>query len=191
MASVPGGDVSRRAVLAAVAAFLALAAPTFASAQAMPDISGVDQYVEPLPTGGGNQPAGAGGGSASPGNAPSAGSGPATSINPAVDAQIAQEGENDAATLSAIASDPRFGAPREPIKNSRARRIRGEESASGETGAGVSRPDVSLGEAVSSGVGALAGGDGDRGTNGLLVALVAVSLVIGGFAVWRSRRRSA
>ncbi len=178
MASVPGGNVSRRAVSAVAAALFALAAPTFASAQAMPDISGVDQYVEPLPTGGGNQPAGAG-------------SAPAAPVDRAVQERIVREGENDAARLSAIASDPALGAPRKPIGDSRARRIGGRESAPGEADVHVSRPDVSLGQAISSGVGALAGDDGDRGTSALLVALVAVSLVIGGLAVWRSRRRSA
>ncbi|MBD0318579.1 MAG: hypothetical protein ICV71_08625, partial [Thermoleophilia bacterium] len=47
---MPAGKPLLRAVLAAGVVVLALAAPTFAFAQAMPDISGVDQYVEPLPT---------------------------------------------------------------------------------------------------------------------------------------------
>ncbi|MDQ3865584.1 MAG: hypothetical protein M3304_01960 [Actinomycetota bacterium] len=184
MASVPGGKPLPRAVLAVVVVVLALAAPTFAAAQAMPDISGVDQYVEPVPTGGGSHPAGAGGGPAG------GGGGPSNPVNHAVHARIAKQAGPDAATLEAVATDPRYGAPRDTIKDSRAHKSRGAGSASGREAAGTP-PDVSLGEAISSGVGSLAGDEGGRGTTGLLVALVVASLAIVALAVWRSRRRSA
>ncbi|MDQ3857834.1 MAG: hypothetical protein M3327_05210 [Actinomycetota bacterium] len=176
---MPAGKPLFRAVLAAAVVVLALAAPAFAFAQAMPDISGVDQYVEPLPTGGGNQPSGTAGG-------------PTPPVNHTVQARIAKEGGPDAASLAAIASDPRYGAPRDTIKDSRARKSGGARSARARgDDAGGPPPDVSLGEAISSGVGALAGDEGGRGTTGLLVALVVASLAIVALAVWRSRRRSA
>ena len=168
-----------RAVLAVAALLLALAAPAVASAQAMPDISGADQYVEPVPTGGGSHPAGVAGG-------------PGASVKRGLQARIARQGGADAQTLAAIATDPRYGAPRDTIKNSRAGGRGGSGSAGSEGRVtGKAPPDVSLGEAISSGVGALAGDGGDRGTTGLLVALVAASLAIVALAVWRSRRRSA
>ncbi len=156
----------RPAFLAVVSAAAALLAPGVALAAGPPDdLSGVDQYVEDIPTSEGPKPAGSGGKAS--GNP----------LPPTVTQSLADEGGSDAAALEAIATDPSLGAPGEDLSGRVAVGPAGEAE------------DVSLGSALSGGFGALRGADG-RGSGGvLLLVLVGLTTVIVVAAARRSRRR--
>ncbi len=198
--------VRRLMIAIAVAGLLA---PGTAAGQAPPgDISGVDQYVELLPDAGGKTPVGIGGGTGARGKPPP--------LSPTAKRGLREHGGSDAPFLEAIATLPEFGAPGSGLRSSGSGSVRSSGSGSGtsspsgddESGAGAGGrtgddrtdglggpgaaegiPDVSLGEAVTSAVGALADPSEGGGPNLLVLALLAISGVLVSTAVWRAYRR--
>ena len=182
---------SRRWVVGA-AVLIALLGAGSAAAQTPPgDISGVDEYTEQLPTGGGNVPTGTGGGKPTP-------------LPPSVKTDVRRFGGGDARLLETIATSRAFGAPGRGLSRSTARGDSkdGGKSKDGSDGAGAGGADggdrvpanvgdVSFGEAVSSAAGALADTDDGGGPSPLLLALLAISGALVATAVWRARRHRA
>ena len=182
---------SRRWIVGAVV-LLAFVSAGSAAAQTPPgDLSGVDQYTEQLPTGGGNVPTGTGGGKTPP-------------LRPSVKTDLRRFGGDDARLLETIATSPAFGAPRDGLSRSAARGDSkdGGRSKDGSRGADAGRADdraglpegvgeMSFGDAVSSAAGALADGEGGGGPSPLMLALLAISAALAATAVWRARRHRA
>ena len=145
-------------------AVLALLLPAAAAAGPPDDNSGVDQYVEDIPTSEGSKPVGSNGSGSAP-------------LSPGAGDALAEQGGDDAATLEAIATQAGLGAPTQDLA---------ARTAAGPAGTG---DDVTLGEALSGSFGALAGTD-DRGSAGaLLLGLLVLTCVIVVAAARRSRRR--
>jgi hypothetical protein len=145
-------------------AVLALLVPSAAFAGPPDDDSGVDQYVEDIPTSEGSKPVG------------SKGSGTAA-LPSGVGRSLDSQGGDDAALLEALATQSGLGAPTDALAG---------RAAAGPDG---SSDDVSLGDALSGGFGALAGNDGRGSAGGLLLALIVLTGVIVYAAARRSRRR--
>lgn len=138
-----------------------LALAPIAAAQSSPPL--VDQYTEQIPTAGGPKHSGGAGGPISGG-----GGGGSGVLPPAVQAQITQEGGNDAKKLKELATSPAFGAPTS--------RPAGDDTR-------VVKPEGAVSAAVS------AVSDGSDGRLiGLLVALVAITAAALGLAAARRQR---
>lgn len=124
----------------------------------------MDQYVEDIPTSEGEKPVGSKGSGSAP-------------LPPTVSRSLGEQGGDDAVTLEAIATQPGLGAPTQPLA---------VRTAAGPTEAG---DDVTLGEALSGGFGALAGSDGRGSAGALILALIVLTGLIVVAAARRSRRR--
>lgn len=170
--------VYERRVLVSFAVFATLLAwPAVAQAQAQPacDSSAVDQYVECIPTSGGDDA------SAGTGADPTR-----TLLPPSLVGQIRSQGGEDASLLEEVASSSRYGAPQKSLGQ-------GGSGLNGKLRLGkeqVTGTDASTGEALGAVVSAVQGGDAGR-LVGLLVALFLVSLAAVGAAAVRQKRRSA
>ena len=154
---------------------LAWAAP--ALAQVPGDVSGVDQYVEDLPTGEGDRPAGV-----VTGNTGGSGDSRTPLSKPARERLDAQGGR-DAPLLETLARSSAYGAPQRALP--RAKRP-GSGSGPGDS-TSPSAGEISVGAALSSGVGSLSDRD-DRGPVWLLLVLAAISAAIAAVAIYRFRR---
>lgn len=180
-----GGDKRRalrfgkRRVFVSLTLLLTLLAwPGGAQAQPACDASAVDQYVECIPTSGGDDA-----------SAGSGGKPRQTPLPPGVATQVQSEGGSDAPLLQSLATDSRFGAPQKKLAsgnglNGKAR-IDKEQLVKADPQA-----DVSASEALSAAVSAVQGGDAAR-LVGLLVALLLVSVATLSAAAVRQKRRTA
>jgi hypothetical protein len=145
-----------------------------ASAQSGCGVSAVDQYVECIPTGDGENSSGA--------SAPTSGS-----LPPPIAAQIQSAGGEDAEVLEQVATSSRYGAPTKRAAKSSSTHGR----ISGETRAGAGpASDVWAGEAASAAVSAVQGGDAGR-VVGLLVGLFLISAAALTVAAVRQKRRAS
>ena len=179
-----------RWIVAAVVLVAFLSASSAAAQRPPGDVSGVDQYVEQLPGAGGNQPTGPGGG-----NQPTGTSGDSPVPLPrAVRTDVRRFAGDDAPLLEAIATSPALGAPREQLSRSTAGRGDSKDAgrSKGSGGGGVrGAGEITFGEAIESGVGALAEPEDGGGPSPLLIALLAISAALVATAVWRGRRNRA
>jgi hypothetical protein len=159
------GYVGRRGFVA-VAAFLVAAslAPSAGAAHTPghPPPAAIEQYIEQVPTSQGSRPAGVGKARKRP-------------LPQSVRQRLVQQGGTDAPTLERIATDPTLGAPARKLK-----RPKGYA----ERAATTDDPDAS--RALSAAVEA-AGSGSDARIIGLLVALVAITVLVGGLALWQRR----
>jgi hypothetical protein len=154
--------VSFRQTFLLAFALAALLAPAASAGGPPEDTSGVDQYVEDIPTSEGSKPVGSDGNGSAP-------------LPPPVSRSLADEGGSDAAALQALATQSGLGAP--------------DQNLAGRTAEDPGGGDVTLADALSGGIGALTGTDGRGSAGGLLLALLVLTCVIVAFAARRSRRR--
>ena len=168
------GRRRRRARLLTGTVALALGFVPAAAGQTPGELSGVDQYVEQLPTGEGNRPAGSletpGGASATAGEEARA-----VVLDAGVERELARRGGSDARALRSVAGSPAYGAPTARL---RLRRPRAPDEGEG-----------TVGGALSSAVGSLADGEGGAGGTKLVVVLAASTLAGVLLALGRLRRR--
>ena len=163
----------RRFLVPATVVGTLLAWPGGALAQAPCDSSAIDQYVECLPGGGGENSSGG----KKPTNA---------DLSSAVQADIQSEGGDDAELLQQVASSSLYGAPQKSLGGPG----RGAPPIDRERlSAADPQADVSAGDAATAAVSAVQGGDAGR-LVGLLVALFIVTAAALGAAAVRQRRRS-
>jgi hypothetical protein len=172
--AVRGGKRGFLVTVTVLGTLLALAGP--ASAQSPCGVSAVDQYVECIPTGDGENSSGA--------NQSSGGS-----LPPSVANAIQSAGGEDAQVLEQVATSSRYGAPKptdsSSDSSSRHGRISGDALAAADPDS-----DVSTGDAASAVVSAVQGGDAGR-LVGLLVGLFLISAAALTVAALRQKQRTS
>ncbi len=181
----PNGRRSRSATVFILLALTLLSLPSQAAAQ---DEPAIDEYVEQIPTGGGDVPTGGGdvptGGGHEGTGGDGGGGGDEATLPPSVISQIEREGGDDAAALRTLATSPEYGAPASDGGGSASGDRSG--SAFGEAGGAVAGDEAEAaregvvaepppeGALEAAGDAAIAGGTGPLGA--LLIALALISV---------------
>ncbi len=168
---------ARKALIALSVAATLLATAGSAYAQTGGDGSGVDQYVEDVP-------------SASGPAHPGVGSSHQTKLPPSVASQINSQGGSDSSTLRDLATSSDYGGQPVKKKNAAAAGPIVGTPGRGESIAGANaESDTSASDALGSAVSAVSGGEAAR-LVGLLVVLFLISVATLTSAGLRQRRRA-
>jgi hypothetical protein len=165
---------TRRILVALTVGATLLASAGSAYAQTGGDGSSVDQYVEDVPTASGSVH-------------PGVGSSHQTKLPSSIGSQISSQGGADAGTLRALATKSEYGG--QPTKKGSSDPLVGTPGR-GESIAGANaESDGSAGDALSSAVSAVQGGEAAR-LVGLLIVLFCISVATLTAAGLRQRRRA-